>query len=93
MIFHLILMFNPMFSLPILLKSRPLPTPTVRAVNDHDAHAQLVGFLVDESLALKGTTGTVGFVVDTLWLSNIAMENGSFLGGYDDLPIQKGDFA
>ena len=33
-------------------KSRPLPTPTVRAVDDHDADAQLIGLLVDEALTL-----------------------------------------
>ena len=45
-------------------------------------------YLVTDSWLVRRQVTTL-----TLWLSNIAMENGSFLGGYDDLPIQKGDFA
>ena len=45
-------------------------------------------------LVLKHVSGksTIYIIIYTLWLFNIAMENGPFIDGLPGLPIKNGDF-
>ena len=74
---------GPKFHLAALAKECWVAARVVRNVRCGE------GFLSSGDVILWPVVGTCGKIVYTLWIFNIAMENGPFIDG---LPIRNGDF-